>query len=116
MLATFPRTGDATDAFAKTSATDRCAQGSAASVMGFDAVARDGSPSSDGWKRPSVMPTYSVSSRRLGPRGWRRVPKSDRRPTPVYVSLEEAADCMSVSVKTVRRWIAAGTLPAYRCG
>jgi len=23
---------------------------------------------------------------------------------------------MSVSVKTIRRWIAAGTLPAYRCG
>ena len=23
---------------------------------------------------------------------------------------------MSVSVKTIRRWIASGTLPAYRCG
>ena len=40
----------------------------------------------------------------------------DRRPIPVYVSLDEAAQCMSVSVKTIRRWIAAGTLPAYRCG
>ena len=40
----------------------------------------------------------------------------ERRPVPVYLSLEEAADCMSVSVKTIRRWIAAGTLPAYRCG
>jgi excisionase family DNA binding protein len=29
---------------------------------------------------------------------------------------EEAAERMSVSVKTIRRWIAAGTLPAYRCG
>jgi excisionase family DNA binding protein len=41
---------------------------------------------------------------------------AERRAIPVYVSLEEAAECMSVSVKTVRRWIAAGTLPAYRCG
>ena len=40
----------------------------------------------------------------------------ERRQVPVYLSLEEAADCMSVSVKTIRRWIAAGTLPAYRCG
>ncbi|GEP35173.1 hypothetical protein NSZ01_29410 [Nocardioides szechwanensis] len=31
-------------------------------------------------------------------------------------SLEEAAEAMSVSVKTIRRWIAAGTLLAYRCG
>jgi excisionase family DNA binding protein len=35
---------------------------------------------------------------------------------PVYLSLADAADCMSVSVKTIRRWIAAGILPAYRCG
>lgn len=41
---------------------------------------------------------------------------ADRRTIPVYLSLEEAADAMSVSVKTIRRWIAAGTLPAYRCG
>ena len=40
----------------------------------------------------------------------------ERRPVPVYLSLEEAAECMSVSVKTIRRWFAAGTLPAYRCG
>lgn len=38
------------------------------------------------------------------------------RPVPVYLSLEQAAECMSVSVKTIRRWIAEGTLPAYRCG
>ncbi len=41
---------------------------------------------------------------------------AERRPVPVYLSLEEAAECMSVSVKTIRRWIAAGILPAYRCG
>jgi excisionase family DNA binding protein len=41
---------------------------------------------------------------------------AERRAIPVYLSLEEAADCMSVSVKTIRRWIAAGTIPAYRCG
>jgi len=33
-----------------------------------------------------------------------------------YLSLTEAADLMSVSVKTLRRRIADGTLPAYRCG
>ena len=33
-----------------------------------------------------------------------------------YVSLAEAGELMSVSVKTVRRRIADGTLPAYRCG
>ncbi|WP_228941984.1 helix-turn-helix domain-containing protein [Nocardioides sp. Leaf374] len=41
---------------------------------------------------------------------------AERRAIPVYLSLEEAAECMSVSVKTIRRWIAGGTLPAYRCG
>ena len=41
---------------------------------------------------------------------------AERRATPAFLSLEEAADCMSVSVKTIRRWIAAGTIPAYRCG
>ena len=46
----------------------------------------------------------------------RRVPMAERRPIPVYLSLEETAEAMSVSVKTIRRWIAAGTLPAYRCG
>lgn len=33
-----------------------------------------------------------------------------------FLSLDEAAAYMSVSVKTIRRWIAAGTLPGYRCG
>ncbi len=37
---------------------------------------------------------------------------AERRAVPVYLSLEEAADCMSVSVKTIRRWIATGSLPA----
>ena len=41
---------------------------------------------------------------------------AERRTIPVYLSLEEAAEAMSVSVKTIRRWIGAGTLPAYRCG
>ncbi|WP_395658105.1 helix-turn-helix domain-containing protein [Nocardioides sp.] len=41
---------------------------------------------------------------------------AERRAVPVYVSLGEAADAMSVSVKTIRRWIASGALPAYRCG
>lgn len=41
---------------------------------------------------------------------------SERRPIPVYLSLDEAAECLSVSVRTVRRWISAGTLPGYRFG
>jgi excisionase family DNA binding protein len=41
---------------------------------------------------------------------------AERRAIPVYLSLDEAAEAMSVSVKTIRRWIAADTLPAYRCG
>ena len=36
--------------------------------------------------------------------------------SPQYVSLAVAADLMAVSVKTLRRRIADGTLPAYRCG
>ena len=35
---------------------------------------------------------------------------------PVYLSLEQAAEVMSLSVKTIRRRIADGTIPAYQCG
>ena len=35
---------------------------------------------------------------------------------PVYLSLEEAAEVMSLSVKTIRRRVADGTIPAYQCG
>ena len=35
---------------------------------------------------------------------------------PVYLSLEEAAEVMSLSVKTTRRRIADGTIPANKCG
>lgn len=41
---------------------------------------------------------------------------NQRKPAPTYLSLNEAAAAMSVSTDTIRRWIAAGTLPAYRCG
>ena len=40
---------------------------------------------------------------------------SDRTRTQ-YVTLAEAAELMSVSVKTLRRRIADGTIPAYCCG
>ena len=30
---------------------------------------------------------------------------TERRAIPVYLSLDEAAEAMSVSVKTIRRWI-----------
>jgi len=40
-----------------------------------------------------------------------------RRATlPVYLSLAEAAEVMSMSVKTIRRRVADGTIPAYTCG
>ncbi len=48
--------------------------------------------------------------------GEQSLPMAERRSIPVYLSLDEAAEAMSVSVKTIRRWIAAGTLPAYCCG
>ena len=35
---------------------------------------------------------------------------------PVYLSLDEAATVLSLSVKTIRRRIADGTIPAYQCG
>jgi excisionase family DNA binding protein len=38
------------------------------------------------------------------------------RELPVYVSLEEAAQVMSLSTKTIRRRISDGTIPAYQCG
>ena len=41
---------------------------------------------------------------------------AERRAIPVYLSLEEAAGVMSLSVKTIRRRIADGTIPAYQCG
>ena len=43
-----------------------------------------------------------------------RFPK--QRTTPVYLTLEEAAELMSLSTKTIRRRISDGTIPAYRCG
>lgn len=42
--------------------------------------------------------------------------EASRTELPVYLSLAEAADVMSMSVKTIRRRIADGTIPAYSCG
>jgi excisionase family DNA binding protein len=39
-----------------------------------------------------------------------------KRELPVYLSLEEAAEMMSLSTRTVRRRISDGTIPAYQCG
>lgn len=39
-----------------------------------------------------------------------------RPPVPTYVSLSEAASITAQSVKTIRRRVADGTLPAYRFG
>jgi excisionase family DNA binding protein len=39
-----------------------------------------------------------------------------KRELPTYVSLEEAAEMMSLSTRTIRRRISDGTIPAYQCG
>lgn len=39
-----------------------------------------------------------------------------KRELPVYVSLEEAAQIMSLSTRTIRRRVSDGTIPAYQCG
>jgi excisionase family DNA binding protein len=35
---------------------------------------------------------------------------------PKYLTLDDAAEHLLVSRRTIRRWIAAGDLPAYRVG
>ena len=39
-----------------------------------------------------------------------------KKELPVYVSLDEAAEMMSLSTRTMRRRISDGTIPAYQCG
>ncbi|GGF36377.1 hypothetical protein GCM10011519_07360 [Marmoricola endophyticus] len=39
-----------------------------------------------------------------------------KRELPIYVSIEEAAEMMSLSTRTIRRRISDGTIPAYQCG
>ena len=46
----------------------------------------------------------------------RRRPVARTKELPVYVSLEEAAQIMSLSTRTIRRRISDGTIPAYQCG
>jgi excisionase family DNA binding protein len=41
---------------------------------------------------------------------------SRKKELPTYVSLEEAAEIMSLSSRTIRRRISDGTIPAYQCG
>jgi excisionase family DNA binding protein len=41
---------------------------------------------------------------------------SQNKNLPTYLSLDEAAEMLSVSVKTLRRRISEGSLPGYRCG
>jgi excisionase family DNA binding protein len=53
------------------------------------------------------MPTQQTHARP-------RVPR--QRVLPVYLSIEEAAEVMSLSTKTIRRRISDGLIPAYRCG
>ena len=39
-----------------------------------------------------------------------------KKELPDYVSLDEAAEMMSLSTRTIRRRISDGTIPAYQCG
>lgn len=39
-----------------------------------------------------------------------------RKPLPTYISLDQAAEITDQSVKTIRRRISDGTIPAYRFG
>jgi len=39
-----------------------------------------------------------------------------KKELPIYLSLEEAAEVMSLSTRTIRRRISDGTIPAYQCG
>ena len=39
-----------------------------------------------------------------------------KRDLPVYISLEEPADMLGLSTRTIRRRISDGTIPAYQCG
>ena len=45
-----------------------------------------------------------------------RTSTKTRTERPTYLSLQTAAELHDVSVKTIRRRIADGTLPAYRVG
>lgn len=45
----------------------------------------------------------------------RTIPTSARK-APTLVSVAEAAEILGVNPKTLRRWIAAGRLEAYRVG
>lgn len=49
------------------------------------------------------------------PREARRAVQTSKT-LPTYISIEEAAQIMSVSTKTIRRRISDGTIPAYHCG
>jgi excisionase family DNA binding protein len=40
----------------------------------------------------------------------------DNNRLPTYLTLDQAASIVSLSVKTLRRRIADGTIPAYQCG
>lgn len=44
------------------------------------------------------------------------VPVPQPRPASAYLTIEEAAEFMSMSCVTIRRHIGDGSIPAYRCG
>ncbi|MGI9155328.1 MAG: helix-turn-helix domain-containing protein [Marmoricola sp.] len=44
------------------------------------------------------------------------MPSSARKSLPTYISLEQAAEITEQSVKTLRRRVSDGSLPAYKFG
>jgi len=42
--------------------------------------------------------------------------ESDMTSTSTYISIDDAASRLGVHSKTVRKWVAAGHVPAYRLG
>ena len=52
----------------------------------------------------------------LTPKEGTEMTQQTRKQLPIYVSLQEAAEITCQSVKTIRRRISDGTIPAYRFG
>jgi excisionase family DNA binding protein len=75
----------------------------AASLAVLAAPTRRSAKHAASYDRPDISPKVSQLM-------------SNHGEAPIYLTLGDAAGRMSVSVKTIRRWIAAGDLPAYRCG
>lgn len=62
-------------------------------------------------RRPSQWTTESTPTRTVAV-----MHSSSRKPFPTYISLEQAAEITEQSVRTIRRRVSDGSLPAYKFG